>query len=247
MPTKIKTSLKDGIILAFTETKKRYLSEGDLSFLLRRKKLKRYPTKAKKALYKNWEKQLKDPITNSWKYPFKQYDVTNVAILDQLKSMEKKGMIKKTNKKYRLDKRYLTENTRIYNKISLEWYPVESIIGLSLDKVVSRKDKNKFYKDSFVNILFYGLPYDFIQSLLKGSGIYEEEEKKIIKLVENIERNIREIENITIFKRQEWIEQVRKSMGNPDISENYKFPMITFSRFPVIPMEPFIITKNIKK
>lgn len=89
-------SIEKAIVICFIETKEKYLSFGDIKFLLHKKgKLKRYPSK-KKEKYKKWEGQFQ-LNSNHPKIPFRSISWAPNYFSEVLQNMIKKGIIKKVN------------------------------------------------------------------------------------------------------------------------------------------------------
>jgi len=129
MPKESNPPIEEAIILAFVRAGETQLSLGDLSFLLRKKELKRPPTKDKKKKHKKWEKTFKDSQTKKWIYPLKQYDVTKGAIHYNIKEMVKDGALKRVKKEeYQLSPTFLLDMLRNYDIESIKNPVADNII-----------------------------------------------------------------------------------------------------------------------
>ena len=190
MPTKIDTPLSDGIAIAYVLTKNIELSIADLAYLLRKYELNKI-LKKKKNLYDNWKKELKDPVTNGWKYPFKQYDVTKTAIEEMVKNMCKKGILERVIKtdKYRLSTNYIMDAIRIYDKQSLS-------IG-DPKNILMKKGIFRFYgfEDIFLNLNddYKNEFDDILDKLLKIIAQFYELQYRIT--IESFFKKIRKLSN----------------------------------------------------
>jgi len=163
------------ILMCFYLTQERELSFGDLKFLLLKNPYakgntpSRYPTKAKKKEYKEWERKFSDPLRQQWKDPFKTCDFTASALAQILDKMCKKGYLQKIGRgTYAISEEYVKEPLRIMDTEILSSYPLK---GISTFNGIPEKDRFP------APVHIYGLSENLVEFL--GSKEYTEFEKMV--------------------------------------------------------------------
>jgi len=163
------------ILMCFYLTQESNLSFGDLKFLLLKNPYargdmpSRYPTKAKKKEYKEWERKFSDPLRQQWKEPFKTCDFTASALAQILEKTCKKGYLQKIGRGgYAISEEYSKEPLRIMDTEILSSYPLK---GISTFNGIPEKDRFP------APVHIYGLSENLVEFL--GSKEYSEFEKMV--------------------------------------------------------------------
>ena len=188
----------------------------------------RYPYKTSKFFDdpKNYDRlqQIKNFVM-----PMKKTKYPNNNLANFLKKLlESNTIIKKKvgkKSKYKLSKNITNEMTRLENKMSIDCYTEDLITYFRPD--LERKTKYP-YREDIVSIVLYGFPKKAIDSLP------DNDRKRVLELLDIIEKNIREVEKITIFRHKRLIERIRKEKNDPNIPDDYTYPFIALSRYPKI-------------